>query len=138
MTKYLIKCAAGVDSTECGLPPNGMTPGIRHGTSIAKNYKYDSVSVTYAVSLDEEGITTTFTSAVALTEIPGGGALMPITITGTRTEKAAATTGASVSASTAASTSGATLTTSASTTGGTSTSTSTSESSDSSSATTTS
>ncbi|KAJ5679088.1 hypothetical protein N7462_007332 [Penicillium macrosclerotiorum] len=144
MTKYLIKCAAGVDSTECGLPTNGMTVAqgsstvsLAYGTgrvSIAENCKYDSVSVTCAASLDEEGITTTFTSTVALTEIPGGGALMPVTITGTGTEKATATTGASVSASTAASTSGATLTTSASTFSGTSTGTSTSDTSDSSSA----
>ncbi|PWY73545.1 hypothetical protein BO83DRAFT_361182 [Aspergillus eucalypticola CBS 122712] len=144
MTEYLIKCAADVDSTECGLPPNGMT--VAQGSStvslaystgritIAENCNYDSISVTCAASLDEEGITTTFTSAVALTEIPGGGSLLPVTITGTATEKAAATTGASVSAFTAASTSGATLTTSASTTGGTSAGTSTSASSDSRSA----
>ncbi|KAJ5260749.1 hypothetical protein N7505_009099 [Penicillium chrysogenum] len=140
MTKYLIKCAAGVDSTECGLPSNGITVAQGSSTvsmaystgrmSIAENCNYDSVSVTCAVSFDEEGLTTTFASAVALTEIPGGGALMPVTITGTGTEKAAPTTGASVSASTAASTGGATLTTSASTTGGASTI----ESSDSSSA----
>lgn len=31
MTKYLINCAAGADSTECGLPPNGMT--VAQGSS---------------------------------------------------------------------------------------------------------
>ncbi|KAJ5496907.1 hypothetical protein N7463_008894 [Penicillium fimorum] len=144
MTKYLINCAAGSDSTECGLPPDGVivaqgssTVSLEYDTgrmSVAESCKYDSVSVTCGASLDEEGLTTAFTSAFALTEIPGGGALMPVTITGTGAGKAAATTGASVSASTAASTSGATLTTSASTTGGTSTGTSTGESSDSSSA----
>lgn len=31
MTKYLIKCAADVDSTECGLPADGMT--VAQGSS---------------------------------------------------------------------------------------------------------
>ncbi|KAJ5356361.1 hypothetical protein N7517_010970 [Penicillium concentricum] len=145
MTKYLINCAAGSDSTECGLPllaspsPKALqlsvwdTVGnliISLNRTVVESCKYDSVSVTCAASLDEEGLTTSITTTVALSEIPGGGALLPVTITGTGTEKAAATTGASVSASTAASTTGGTLTTSASTTGGTSTG----ESSDSSSA----
>ncbi|KAJ5817858.1 hypothetical protein N7447_007866 [Penicillium robsamsonii] len=127
MTKYLLKCS---DPNECGLPPNGITVAQGPSTvslayamnrmTVTEDCKWDSATATCAASLDEEGLTTTFTSAMALTEFPGG-ALVPVTITGTGTDKAPATTGASVSASTAASTSGATLTTSASTTGGTST-----------------
>ncbi|KAF3396043.1 hypothetical protein F1880_006641 [Penicillium rolfsii] len=144
MTKYLVKCAAGVDSTECGLPPNGVTVAQGSSTvsleygrgrvSLIEGCEYDSSSVTCAASLVKEGSTSSLSSAVALSEIPGGGALMPVTITGTGTEKATATAGASVSASTAASTSGATLTTSASTTGGTKTGTSTGDPTGSSSA----
>ncbi|KAJ5177991.1 uncharacterized protein N7500_000690 [Penicillium coprophilum] len=143
MTQYFINCPADVDSDECGLPPNGMT--VAQGSStvslgykmdqitIAESCKYDSKTADCGATFDEHGSTSTFTSAVALTEIPGG-ALMPVTITATETDKAAATKGASASVSTAASTSGATLTTSASTTSGTSTGTSTGGPSDSSSA----
>jgi hypothetical protein len=141
MTKYHIKCAANVESDECGIPPDGMT--VVQGSStvslaysmdsmtVLESCKWDSKTASCGASLDERGITTEWNSAVALTEIPGG-ALMPVTITATGTESASATTGASVSASTAASTSGATLTTSASS--GTATGTNTSGSSDSSSA----
>ncbi|OQE44539.1 hypothetical protein PENCOP_c002G03814 [Penicillium coprophilum] len=132
MTKYLISCPADVGSDECGLPPNGMT--VAQGSStvsleykmdditIAESCKYDSKTADCGATFDEHGSTSTFTSSVALTEIPGG-ALMPVTITATGTEKAVATTGASASVSTAAST-----------TSGTSTGTSTGGSSDSSSA----
>jgi hypothetical protein len=109
--------------------------GRPHSVESAENCNYDSVSVTCAVSLDEEGLTTTFASAVALTELLSEDSIVlappvveaevvkvapPVEAaveadTGTGTEKAAPTTGASVSASTAASTGGATLTTSAST-----------------------
>ncbi|KAJ5969301.1 hypothetical protein N7501_005549 [Penicillium viridicatum] len=135
MTKYLIKCAAGVASDECGLPPAGMT--VAQGSStvslsygmddmtIVESCKYDATSARCGATIDEGGVTTSWNSAIAMSEIPGG-ALMPVTITATGTDSASATTGASVSASTAASTSGATLTTSASTSDSTATGTSTS------------
>ncbi|EKV10316.1 GPI anchored glycoprotein, putative [Penicillium digitatum] len=134
MTKYLINCPADVDSDDCGLPPAGMT--VNQGSStvslgynmddvtIAESCKYDSTSVKCGAIFDERGTTSTWNSAIAITEIPGG-ALMPVTITATGTDSSSATTGASVSASTAVSTSAATLTTSASTSDTTATSTNT-------------
>ncbi|KAJ6139506.1 hypothetical protein N7471_005992 [Penicillium samsonianum] len=135
MTKYLIKCAVGVDSTDCGLPPDGMTVAQgsstvslgygMEGTTIAESCKYDAKTASCGATLNEGGTTSTWNSAIAITEIPGG-ALMPVTITATGTDNASATTGASVSASTATSTGAATLTTSASTSDSTATGTSTS------------
>ncbi|KAJ9492654.1 hypothetical protein VN97_g546 [Penicillium thymicola] len=150
MTKYFIKCAADVESDECGIPPSGMTVAqgsstvsllyAMDGITMAESCKYDATSVRCSATFEKHGTTSSWNSALAISEIPGG-ALMPVTITATGANSASATTGASVSASTAASTSGATLTISASnsdsTTTGTSTSTGTStagESSDSSSA----
>ncbi|CAG8279753.1 unnamed protein product [Penicillium nalgiovense] len=144
MTKYSIKCAADVDYTECGIPPDGMI--VAQGSStvslgysmesiaIAESCRYDATSVSCGATLDKSGTISSWHSKVAITEIPGG-ALMPVTITATGTDSSSATTGASVSASTASSTSGGTLTTSASASDSTATGTSTaSDSSDSSSA----
>ncbi|CAI7618841.1 unnamed protein product [Penicillium crustosum] len=135
MTKYLIKCAADVASDECGIPNNGMvvaqgssTVSLSYGmddVTIVESCKYDATSAKCGASFDERGTTSTWNSAIAISEIPGG-ALMPVTITATGADSASATTGASVSASTAVSTSGATLTTSASTSDSTATGTSTS------------
>ncbi|KGO42434.1 hypothetical protein PEX1_067910 [Penicillium expansum] len=128
MTKYFIKCPADVDSDDCGLPPAGMT--VNQGSStvslsygmdnitIAESCKYDATSAKCGATFDEHGTTSTWNSAIAITDIPGG-ALMPVTITATGTDSGSATTGASVSASTAAST------TSASTSDSTATGTST-------------
>lgn len=42
MTKYLIKCAAGVDSDECGLPADGMT--VAQGSStVSLSYGMDDM-----------------------------------------------------------------------------------------------
>lgn len=42
MTKYLIKCAAGVASDECGLPPAGMT--VAQGSStVSLSYGMDDM-----------------------------------------------------------------------------------------------
>ncbi|KAJ5479291.1 hypothetical protein N7530_004800 [Penicillium desertorum] len=150
MTKYLIKCAADVDSTECGIPHDGMT--VAQGSStvslrysmdsiaIDESCKYDATSVSCGATFDESGTISSWHSKIAITEIPGG-ALMPVTVTATGSDSSSATTGASVSASTASSTSGATLTTSVSTSDSTATGTNTatgtstaSDSSDSSSA----
>ncbi|KOS36498.1 hypothetical protein ACN38_g12760 [Penicillium nordicum] len=122
MTKYFIKCAADVESDECGIPPSGIT--VAQGSStvnllyamdditMAESCKYDATSARCNATFEKHGTTSSWNSAVAISEIPGG-ALMPVTITATGTDRASATTGASVSASTAASTSGATGTSTA-------------------------
>ncbi|CAI7634602.1 unnamed protein product [Penicillium discolor] len=135
MTKYLIKCATDVASDECGIPADGMivaqgssTVSLSYGMddiTIVESCKYDATSAKCGATFDERGTTSTWNSAIAISEIPGG-ALMPVTVTATGTDSASATTGASVSASTAVSTSGATLTTSASSSDSTATGTSTS------------
>ncbi|KAJ5932204.1 hypothetical protein N7516_006693 [Penicillium verrucosum] len=122
MTKYFIKCAADVESDECGIPPSGIT--VAQGSStvnllyamdditMAESCKYDATSARCNATFEKHGTTSSWNSAVAISEIPGG-ALMPVTITATGTDSTSATTGASVSASTAASTSGATGTSTA-------------------------
>ena len=96
---------------------------LSYHRTVSENCKYDSATVSCAASMDERGLTTSWETAVPLTEIPGG-ALMPVTVTATETGASAAT-GASASASTAVSTGSSSLTTSASTSGNNSASTAT-------------
>ncbi|KAJ5747311.1 uncharacterized protein N7511_009007 [Penicillium nucicola] len=132
MTTYLVQCAAGEDSDDCGVPPGGVT--VIQGSSTAQisygmagitldeRCKYDATSVTCSGSMVESGVSSALNTGAPLSEIPGG-ALLPVSITATGTAGSSATTGASVTASTASSTGASGLTTSAST--GTSTGTST-------------
>ncbi|KAJ5120504.1 uncharacterized protein N7515_009892 [Penicillium bovifimosum] len=133
MTTYLLGCPAGTDSNDCGIPKFGVTAiqGVSTATiayafgrrTVEEKCSYDSTMAVCEASMDEEGLTTSFSTSVPLTEFPGR-VLMPVTITGTQTgAAAAATTGASVSATTAASTG--TLATTASTSGTTATGTET-------------
>jgi hypothetical protein len=96
---------------------------ITHHSTVQEKCKYDYTMAICDASVDEDGLTTSFSTSIQLSDVPGR-AFMPVTITGTQTGAVApATTGASVSATTAASTG--TLTTSASTSGATATGTET-------------
>ncbi|KAJ5558651.1 hypothetical protein N7535_008867 [Penicillium sp. DV-2018c] len=133
MTTYLLNCPATADSDECGIPGAGVTAIQGPSTAsigyswddsvVGEKCKYDASMANCEMSMNEGGLTTSFSTFIALSEFPGR-VLMPVTITGTATDAAAAaTTGASVSATTAASTGS--LTTSASTSGVTATGTET-------------
>jgi hypothetical protein len=42
MTSYVINCASGVDSDDCGLPPDGMTV-VQGPSSVILSYAMDTM-----------------------------------------------------------------------------------------------